>query len=103
MSETIDCVEFCRALADDTRQRMLELLLERELSVSEIVERFQLSQPTVSHHLDTLRRYGLLASRRQGKHIYYRTRREQVVRCCGLLFSKYATGQEIRIDDKEAS
>ena len=98
MVERIDSVEFCRALADDTRQRMLELLLERELTVSQIVDLFHLSQPTVSHHLDILRRYGLLASRRQGKHIYYRTRQEQVVRCCGLLFSKYAPQQEISIE-----
>ena len=45
---TIDCVEFCKALADDTRQRILEMLLEREMCVRDIVDAFTMSQPTIS-------------------------------------------------------
>lgn len=85
----IDCVEFCRALADETRQRILEILLEQEMCVSDIVEAFPVSQPTVSHHLDVLKRLGLVTSRREGKLVYYATNRQRVVRCCGRLAAKF--------------
>jgi ArsR family transcriptional regulator len=86
---SIDCVEFCKALADETRQRILEMLLEREMCVSEIAEAFPMSQPTISHHLDVLKRFGLVTSRRDGKQVYYATNREQVVQCCGRLMGRY--------------
>jgi ArsR family transcriptional regulator len=85
----IDCVEFCRALADETRQRILEMLLEREMCVSDIVEAFPMSQPTISHHLDVLKRFGLVTSRKEGKLVYYATDRERVGRCCGRLTAKF--------------
>ena len=50
-----------KAMADDTRQRILSLLVgEREMSVSELNERLALSQPTISHHLALLRRANLV-------------------------------------------
>jgi len=86
---SIDCVKFCQALADETRQRILEMLLEREMCVSEIAEAFPMSQPTISHHLDVLKRLGLLTSRKQGKQVYYATDQKQVVRCCGQLRARF--------------
>ena len=61
---TVDCVEFCKALADDTRQRILEMLLEGERSVGNIADAFIISQPTISHHLNVLKQFGLVASRK---------------------------------------
>jgi len=89
MGELINCVEFCKALADPTRQKILEMLLEEEKTVSEIVEACNRSQPTVSHHLDILSRYNLLSSRRDGKKVYYHTNQDSVVSCCGKLMTKF--------------
>ena len=89
MDEKINCVEFCKALADPTRQRILEMLLEEEKTVSEIVEEFNLSQPTVSHHLEILNRYNLLSSRRDGKQVYSHTNQDRVISCCGKLMTKF--------------
>ena len=86
---TIDCVEFCRALADDTRQRILEMLLEREMCVGDIVDAFDMSQPTISHHLNVLKQFGLVASRKEGKQVFYATKRDNVVECCGQLIAKF--------------
>jgi len=86
---TIDCVDFCRALSDVTRQRILELLLENEMCVSDIVAAFDMTQPSISHHLDVLKRMGLVSSRKDGKQVYYRINRENVVQCCGKLWSKF--------------
>jgi len=106
MATSIDPVNFCKALADPTRQSILEMLLASERTVTQIVNAFKLSQPTVSHHLDALSRYGLLISRRQGKQIYYRTNAQLVTRCCGMLMSKFNTDQccltsELPANDKE--
>jgi ArsR family transcriptional regulator len=84
----VGCVEFCRTLADETRQRILRLLLGREeLSVSQIVEEFQLSQPTISHHLGVLKGFGLVTSRKDGKRVLYAVDRGRVAECCGNLVS----------------
>jgi len=85
----LNCVEFCKTLADPTRQKILEMLLEKEITVSEIVEAFNLTQPTVSHHLEILARNGLLTSRKEGKQVFYRTNRDNVVNCCGMLMSRF--------------
>ena len=85
----VDCVTFCRALADDTRQKILEMLLEGERSVGDIVNVFPMSQPTISHHLNILKQAGLVRSRKEGKQVFYATDRDKVVGCCGRLTGKF--------------
>jgi DNA-binding transcriptional ArsR family regulator len=87
----IDCVEFCKALADDTRQRILVMLLEREMPVSEIVDAFAVSQPTISHHLSVLKQFGLVTSRKEGRQVFYALNRDNVVACCGMLIARFDT------------
>ena len=89
MTIKLDCVEFCKALADPTRQKILEMLLVKERPVGEVVEAFNLTQPTVSHHLEILSRNGLLTSRKNGKQVFYRTNKDNLVYCCGNLMSKF--------------
>ena len=90
---TIDCVEFCRTLADETRQRILQMLLQREMCVSDIAESFPMSQPTISHHLNILRQFGLVTSRKEGKQVYYAINRDRVVECCGRLMARFDSGE----------
>jgi ArsR family transcriptional regulator len=89
------CVKFCRALADETRQKILVMLLDREMSVNQIVQVFEVSQPTISHHLSVLRQFGLLAGRKEGKQVYYRTNRDMVAECCGRLTVKLDAQEEL--------
>ncbi len=86
---TIDCVAFCKALADDTRQQILEMLLNGEMRVSDIVAAFAISQPTISHHLSVLKQFGLVTSRKEGKQVFYAISRDNVVECCGRLMAKF--------------
>ena len=67
----VNCVDFCKALADETRQKILEMLREEELCVSDIVKAFDMSQPTISHHLHILKQFGLVTSRKEGKQVFY--------------------------------
>jgi ArsR family transcriptional regulator len=85
-----DVVAFCKALGDETRQRILEILqTEGEKCVSDLVDAFDVSQPTISHHLNFLKQAGLVISRREGKQIYYRTNQDNIIECCGILFTKF--------------
>lgn len=59
------------ALADANRQKILDILKDGEMSVSEILEQMDITMATLSHHLDILRRAGLVSSRRQGRQILY--------------------------------
>jgi len=87
----IDCVDFCKALGDETRQRILEVLLARgEMCVGDLVNVFNLSQPTVSHHLTLLKNAKLVVSRREGKQVFYAIDQRNVIMCCGSLFAKFA-------------
>jgi ArsR family transcriptional regulator len=66
-------VEIFKALADATRQEILEMLLAQdEMNVTEICSMLrEITQPTISHHLQILRQCDLVDTRREGKLIYY--------------------------------
>jgi DNA-binding transcriptional ArsR family regulator len=61
-----------RAVADPTRRGILERLHQAELTVTELCEPFRMTQPSLSKHLAVLKRSGLIAARRSGRHRYYR-------------------------------
>ena len=83
-------VAFCKALGDETRQKILEILQEEgEMCVNELVARFNVSQPTISHHLHFLKQSNLITSRREGKQIFYSAVQENITECCGMLFTKF--------------
>lgn len=72
-SSDLDTLEqLFRALADDTRLRILGLLAAGEVCVCNIHGALDLPQPTVSRHLAYLRRSGLVAARRDGLWMHYR-------------------------------
>jgi DNA-binding transcriptional ArsR family regulator len=60
-----------KALNDKTRRDILELLRAGDLSAGAIAEHFQVSFPTISHHLDLLKQAGLVHTERSGQFIYY--------------------------------
>lgn len=84
-----DCVEFCKAIGDETRQEILRLLMAGEKTVNEIVDSFDQSQPTISHHLSILKRFDLVSSRKEGKQVFYAINRDRVIECCGKLMAKF--------------
>lgn len=69
---TFDKEMFFKALADQTRLRLLNLMADDEVCVCFFVEILKSNQPKVSRHLAYLRRAGIVAARRQGTWIHYR-------------------------------
>lgn len=79
-----------KALSDESRQKILLSLQEDgETRVSELVRRFGISQPTMSHHLGVLRQAGLVEDRRVGQSVYYAVNRQWLQRCCNDYLSRF--------------
>ncbi len=66
-----DMIRILKALSDETRLRMLNMLREKECCVCEIIQVLEISQPRASHHLSALYAAGLLKMRRQGLFALY--------------------------------
>lgn len=60
-----------RALADPTRREILRSLREGDLSAGDIAGRFEMTAPSISHHLNVLKEAGLVQAIRNGRHIIY--------------------------------
>ncbi len=70
-SEKLPFPETFKALSDPTRREILNLLKERPLPAGEIVEHFNMTGATISHHLSILKKADLISDRHEGKYIYY--------------------------------
>jgi len=62
---------FFKALADETRLKILKLLEVREMCVCEVMVALDLTQPTASHHLGILENAGLVKDRKEGTWVFY--------------------------------
>ena len=60
-----------KALNDPTRRKILEMLREKDLTAGEIAGRFDITWPSISHHLDLLRKAGLVDSQKEGQFVCY--------------------------------
>ncbi len=60
-----------KAIADPTRRRILKILRQDDMTAGEIAEHFDISKPSISHHLSVLKQAGLVQNERKGQFIYY--------------------------------
>lgn len=60
-----------KALSDPNRRKILHLLKRGDLTAGELAEHFEISKPSLSHHLSTLKQAGLVSDERQGQNIIY--------------------------------
>ena len=60
-----------KALADKNRRKILKLLKKKDMSVKELQESFEISQASLSHHLDILKRAKMVIDERKGQFVYY--------------------------------
>ncbi len=81
-----------KALADPVRLRLMSMIAASdEVCVCELMGPFDVSQPTISHHLKVLRSVGLVDSERRGTWVYYRADRE-ALGAIGGLFTRSMVG-----------
>lgn len=60
-----------QALSDPTRRKILKLLKDNDMAAGEIAEHFNISKPSISHHLSILKNAGLVDSEKKGQNIIY--------------------------------
>ncbi len=60
-----------KALNDETRRGILELLKKKDMTAGEIAEQFNISKPSISHHLDLLKQAGLVVANKEGQFVHY--------------------------------
>ena len=96
----VDPIEFAKALADETRQKIMALCCCEWVSVSDIVEKLDVAQPTVSHHLKILKNAGLVKSERNGKQVMYTIDQQRLAQGCCQVAENFAPDQpvELRIE-----
>jgi ArsR family transcriptional regulator len=90
-------VRLLKALAHPIRFRMVqEIAAGTELSCGQIGQRFDLAQPTISHHLKILQQAGVLVVRRAAQHAYVSVNRPIVEAALGQLPDRLAPARRVR-------
>ena len=82
-------VQCFKALSDETRLQIIEMLTMGELCACKILEKFQFTQPTLSYHMKNLTQAGLVYARKEGKWTYY-SLNEEILQAAGSYFARVA-------------
>ena len=73
---TIDVAVICKALGDSNRLQIVQMLSDGEKCGCKLLEAFDITQPTLSHHMKTLCECGLVNDRKEGKWHFYSINKE---------------------------
>jgi ArsR family transcriptional regulator, arsenate/arsenite/antimonite-responsive transcriptional repressor len=92
-------VDVLKALSDETRLRIINLLYEQELCVCDIIETLQITQTKASRHLSYLKNAGLVADRKYAQWVYYSFSKEQNLHFLDIVISNNMRGEEIFQND----
>ncbi len=77
--------EMCKVFSNSTRLEILNLLRDKELSVTELIEKTKLSQANISQHLSIMKSKGIVTSSRKGKNIYYKLTNPKIVKAFDII------------------
>lgn len=76
---------FCSTFSSPKRLEIMNVLRDRELTVSEILERMSISKTNLSQHLAVMKNQGVVNSRREGHHIYYYIANKKILKAYDLI------------------
>ena len=77
--------EMCKVFTNPKRLEILNLLRDKEMSVTDITKRTKLSQVNVSQHLSIMKSKGFVASKRRGKNIYYSITNPKIIKAFDII------------------
>lgn len=84
------CLDLLQALSDKTRQEIIMVFTSnKELCANDIANNFSLSRPTISHHLNLMKRIGILNSRKDGKEMYYSLNKSYLVDTLKMIIKSF--------------
>ncbi len=91
-----DLNKFFKAISDQNRVKIMELLKDKELNVSEICAHFDMQQPSVSHHLSVLKNANIVSSTKRGKEVYYHLDSICIVNCCNGFQEQFVAMEKLK-------
>ncbi len=77
--------EICKVFSNPTRLEILNLLRDKERSVTELIEKTKLSQANISQHLSIMKSKGIVTSNRKGKNIYYQLTTPKIIKAFDII------------------
>ncbi len=77
--------EMCKVFSNSTRLEILNLLRDKEFSVTELIEKTKLSQANISQHLSIMKSKGIVTSNRRGKNIYYKLTNPKIIKAFDII------------------
>ena len=77
--------EMCKVFSNPTRLEILNLLRDKEMSVTELIEKTKLSQANISQHLSIMKSKGTVISDRKGKNIYYKLTNSKIIKAFDII------------------
>ncbi|MBI2652477.1 winged helix-turn-helix transcriptional regulator [Candidatus Woesearchaeota archaeon] len=77
--------EMCKVFSNPTRLEILNLLRDKELSVTDLIKKTKLSQANISQHLSIMKSKGIVASNRKGKNIYYKLTNPKIIKAFNII------------------
>lgn len=89
-----------KALSDKTRRKILQLLKTSDLTAGEIADQFNISKPSISHHLNLLKTANLVIDERRGQQIYYSLNTSVVEELLNWFLSLTSDNKEGGISDE---
>jgi ArsR family transcriptional regulator len=98
--QAVDLSRLFKAMADPVRLRLLSLIASHaggEACVCDLTDAFDLTAPTISHHLKVLRESGLITGERRGTWVYYRVHPEVLARLSAVLESGMSATAEATV------
>ena len=77
--------EICKVFSNSTRLEILNLLRDKEMSVTELIEKTKLSQANISQHLSIMKSKEIVTSNRKGKNIYYKLTNPKIIKAFDII------------------
>lgn len=75
----------CHTLSNPKRLEIIDLLRNRELSVTELADALEISQANLSQHLAIMRQKGIVMTRREGLNVFYSLSNPKIIQACELM------------------
>jgi|SRR3989344_2951495 len=77
--------EMCKVFSNSTRLEILNLLKNKEMSVTELIEKTKLSQANISQHLSIMKSKGIVESNRKSKNTYYKLTNPKIIKAFDII------------------
>ncbi len=77
--------DICKTLANPKRLEIINILCDKEITASQLLERIDISKTNLSQHMSILVEKGVVVSRRVGKNVFYQLSDKEIIKACDIM------------------